>query len=91
MVNACYQRLKLFTEEEVASADIAELIESRNETAIKNLIAERYIASFDSVDSDVETDTASFDAEEKTSVASLEVDDIEDTPSNFMKNLLTRK
>lgn len=84
-------KTKLFTEEEIAEAEIAELIEARNETAIKNLIAERYIASFDSNDSDVSTDTASLEESENTSVANLEVDDINETPSNFMKNLLTRK
>lgn len=84
-------KTKLFTEEEIAEADIAELIEARNETAIKNLIAERYIASFDSNESDPDTDTASFEKDTNTSVANLEVDDIDDTPSNFMKNLLTRK
>lgn len=84
-------KTKLFTEEEIAEADIAELIEARNETAIKNLIAERYIASFDSNETDPETDTASFEKDTNTSVANLEVDDIDDTPSNFMKNLLTRK
>ena len=84
-------KTKLFTEEEIAEADIAELIEARNETAIKNLIAERYIASFDSNETDSETDTASFEKDTNTSVANLEVDDIDDTPSNFMKNLLTRK
>lgn len=84
-------KTKLFTEEEIAEADIAELIEARNETAIKNLIAERYIASFDSNEADPETDTASFEKGTNTSVANLEVDDIDDTPSNFMKNLLTRK
>lgn len=84
-------KTKLFTEEEIAEADIAELIEARNETAIKNLIAERYIASFDSNEADPETDTASFEKDTNTSVANLEVDDIDDTPSNFMKNLLTRK
>ena len=84
-------KTKLFTEEEIAEADIAELIEARNETAIKNLIAERYIASFDSNEADPETDTASFEKDTNTSVANLEVDDIDDTPSNFMKNPLTRK
>ena len=84
-------KTKLFTEEEVASAEIAELIESRNETAIKNLIAERYIASFDSDNSETSTETASFEEKEDVSVANLEVDDVNDNPVNFMKNLLTRK
>jgi hypothetical protein len=84
-------KTKLFTEEEVAEAEIAELIESRNETAIKNLIAERYIASFDNDNSAVATETASYEEESNASVASLEVDDIDENPSAFMKNLLTRK
>lgn len=81
----------LFTEEEINKPEIAELIESRNETAIKNLIAERYIASFDNDVFNLETDTASYKKEANTSIANLEIDDINETPSNFMKNLLTRK
>lgn len=81
----------LFTEEEVSKPEIAELIESRNETAIKNLIAERYIASFDNDESNVHSDTASYEKTINTSVASLEIDEIDETPSDFMKNLLKRK
>lgn len=84
-------KTKLFTEDEVASAEIAELIESRNESAIKNLIAERYIASFDDNSSIETTDVAGVEETDDTSVASLEIDDVDETPSNFMKNLLTRK
>lgn len=80
----------LFTEEEISKPEIAELIEARNETAIKTLIAERYIASFDKED-ETPADTASYEQEGETSVASLESDDDDYTPSDFMRNLLIRK
>lgn len=80
----------LFTEEEISKPEIAELIEARNETAIKTLIAERYIASFDK-EEETSADTASYEQEGETSVASLESDDDDYTPSDFMRNLLIRK
>ena len=83
-------KTKLFTEEEISEAEIAELIESRNETAIKNLIAERYIASFDKED-EVSTDTASYEEKSNESVANLESDDIDEDPSVYMRNFLKRK
>lgn len=83
-------KTKLFTEEEIAETEIAELIESRNETAIKNLIAERYIASFDKED-EVSTDTASYEEKSNESVANLESDDIDEDPSVYMRNFLKRK
>lgn len=78
----------LFSEEELDSAEIAELIESRNEKEINSLIAERYIASFDK--EDVEVESAEHE-KEVSATASLETDDIDESPSAFMKNLLTRK
>lgn len=78
-------KTKLFTENEIAEAEIAELIDARDKTAINNLIANRYIASLNN------TQVAENKNEEITSVASLETDDIEDNPSEFMRNLLRRK
>lgn len=78
----------LFTEEEIAEAEIAELIESRNKSAINSLIAERYISSFDNNNdevAEVENDQVT------TSTASLETDDLEESPSAFMTRFLTRK
>ena len=83
-------KTKLFTEEEIDETEIAELIESRNETAIKNLIAERYIASFDKED-EVSTDTASYEEKSNESVANLESDDSDEDPSVYMRNFLKRK
>ena len=78
----------LFTEEEITQAEIAELIEARDRSAINSLIAERYIASFDKEESDSKVK----DVVSETAIASLEVDDvIEDNPSNFMKAFLSRK
>lgn len=78
----------LFTEEEIAEAEIAELIESRNKSAINSLIAGRYISSFDNNNdevAEVENDQVT------TSTASLETDDLEESPSAFMTRFLTRK
>ena len=69
--------------------EIAELIEARDEASIKTLIAERYIASFDN--NEIETETASYDSTESVPVANLETEDINESPSNYMKNFLTRK
>lgn len=79
----------LFTEDEIAKAEIAELIEARDVAAIKGLIAERYIASFDKDEADV-AEHENTDIE-STSTASLETDDVDESPSAFMKSLLTRK
>ena len=78
----------LFSEEEIASPEISELIETRNESAIKTLIADKYIASFDKEENVEMTSVADVTS---TSVASLEVDDIDESPSTFMKNMLRRK
>ena len=79
-------KTKLFTEEEVASAEIAELIEARNETAIKTLIADRYIASFDK---NVGTpEVAEFTTEKPTATASLETDDSDESPTFIMRRFL---
>lgn len=76
----------LFTEEEIEQAEIAELIEARNKSAINGLIAERYIASFDK--EVVENKNES----EENATASLEVDDVvEDNPIDFMKTFLSKR
>lgn len=79
----------LFTEDEISKTEIAELIESRDTAAIKSLIAERYIASFDKEEADVAEHVD--EKEAVTSTASLETDDIDENPSAFMKKILTRK
>lgn len=80
----------LFTEEEISTPEISELIETRNEVAIKTMIAERYIASFEKDEHEVES--ASLEDTETTSVANLEKDDdIEISASDYMRNLLKRK
>ena len=76
----------LFSEEEVASAEIAELIERRDKSAIKTMIADRYIASFNN---DVAEDTSN--DETNTATASLEVDEVNESPSSFMTKFLLNK
>lgn len=76
----------LFTEEEITKAEIAELIEARDKTAINGLIAEKYIASFDKEETDVA------DKEEIVpATASLETNDVNESPVTFMRDFLLRK
>lgn len=75
----------LFTEEEIAQSEIAELIEARDKSAINSLIAEKYIASFDK--EVVETE----DVSNETATASLEVDDVVEDASAFMRAFLTKR
>ena len=78
----------LFTEDEIAESEIAELIEARDKSTINSLIAERYIASFDK--ETVEEVNPNKDVG-MTSTASLETEDIDESPSAFMTKFLTRK
>lgn len=78
-------KTNLFTEDEIAKAEIAEFIEARDKNAINSLIANRYIASLN------ETQVSEKMDNEVTSVASLETDDVDDSPTEFMKKLLSRK
>ena len=76
----------LFTEEEITKAEIAELIEARDKTTINSLIAEKYIASFDKEETDVA------DKEEIVpATASLETNDVNESPVTFMRDFLLRK
>ena len=77
----------LFTEEEVASAEIAELIESRNETAIKSLIADRYIANLEKAELEEIDANNNID---NTATASLDLDDDDanENPVSYMAKIL---
>ena len=75
----------LFTEEEIAEKNIADLIEARDESAINSLIADRFVASFDDV---VGTDVSETDVEVATVSTSLEVDDVALSPRELMRNYL---
>lgn len=78
----------LFTEEEVASAEIAELIEARNETAIKSLIADRYIANLEKAELE-NTDVK--EEKNNTVTASLDVDDeVNESPVSYMARILRK-
>lgn len=81
----------LFTEEEIAKAEIAELIEARNKTAINSLIAEKYIASFDKEETDVAEDVETEESNPVTATASLETDDVNESASSFMTKFLSRR
>lgn len=81
----------LFTEAEIAEDNIAKLIEARDESAINSLIADKFVASFDSKDeSPKSVDTASVDEEPTNNVAtaSLETDEEETDPRSFMRTIL---
>jgi len=77
----------LFTETEIAEKNIADLIEARNESAINGLIADKFIASFDSHDKGTLT-TAETKESEETVVASLETDDADTDIRGFMHKIL---
>ena len=81
----------LFTEEEIAKAEIAELIEARDKTAINGLIAEKYIASFDKEETDVAEDVETEESSPMTATASLETDDVNESASSFMTKFLSRR
>lgn len=81
----------LFTEEEIAKAEIAELIEARDKTAINSLIAEKYIASFDKEETDVAEDVETEESNPVTATASLETDDVNESASSFMTKFLSRR
>ena len=81
----------LFTEEEIAKAEIAELIEARNKTAINSLIAEKYIASFDKEETDVAEDVETEEPNPMPATASLETDDVNESASSFMTKFLSRR
>lgn len=81
----------LFTEEEIAKAEIAELIEARDKTAINSLIAEKYIASFDKEETDVAEDVETEESNPVTATASLETDDVNESASSFMTKFLLRR
>lgn len=76
----------LFTEEEIAQSEIAELIEARDKSAINSLIAEKYIASFDK-----EVIETKEEVSNETATASLEVDDVAEDASSFMRAFLTKR
>lgn len=81
----------LFTEAEIAEDNIAKLIEARDESAINSLIADKFVASFDSKDeSPKSVDTAGVDEESTNNVAtaSLETDEEETDPRSFMRTIL---
>lgn len=81
----------LFTEEEIAKTEIAELIEARDKTAINSLIAEKYIASFDKEETDVAEDVETEESNPVTATASLETDDVNESASSFMTKFLSRR
>lgn len=81
----------LFTEEEIAKAEIAELIEARDKTAINSLIAEKYIASFDKEETGVTEDVETEESNPVTATASLETDDVNESASSFMTKFLSRR
>ena len=79
----------LFTEAEIAEDNIAKLIEARDESAINSLIADKFVASFDSKDESVKkTDTASDILVDGVATASLETDEDEIDVRSFMRTIL---
>lgn len=81
----------LFSEKEIRKTEIAELIEARDSSAINNLIADRFVASFDEKDKDIihQTDVAeSKDTIDEYPATNLETDDVETDIRSFMRDIL---
>lgn len=78
----------LFSESEITEKNIAELIEARNESAINSLIADKFVASFDSQSNETTLTAETHESEKAT--ASLETDDDEDDVRSFMHKLLSK-
>nr|WP_330364418.1 hypothetical protein [Enterocloster clostridioformis] len=78
----------LFTETEIAEKNITDLIEARNESAINGLIADKFVASFDSQTN--ETILTSETQKPEKATASLETDDDDDDIRSFMHKLLSK-
>lgn len=77
----------LFTEDEIAEQNIAELIEARDTSAINNLIADRFVASFDSKEVSEKEEVISTD-EIASASANLEVEEQETDIRSFMSKVL---
>lgn len=82
----------LFTEAEIAEKNIADLIEARDESAINSLIADKFVASFDSQDEHNKTVNAESANEthvdNSIATASLEMDEEETDIRSFMRTIL---
>lgn len=76
----------LFTNEEIESKEIAELIETRNESAINNLIADKFIAS---LDKEPENEIAEKSSDVATVNLESDDDEIVDARS-FMRSILLK-
>ncbi len=77
---------KQITKAELETEDFKTIISELNETKLKSIIADRYIASFNN---DVAEDTSN--DETNTATASLEVDEVNESPSSFMTKFLLNK
>lgn len=79
----------LFTEAEIAEDNIAKLIEARDESAINSLIANRFVASFDSKEHSGETsESTALTDQKELATASLENDEEELDARSFMRKIL---
>jgi cell division protein FtsL len=78
----------LFTAEEIEKPEIAELIEARNESAIKGLIADKYLASLDVQAGNEVAEVQTEDVE--TASANLNANDVEEDidPKSIMHRVL---
>jgi len=82
-----------FSEEEIAEASVAELIEARNESAIKGMIADKYLASLDNATTETQVvevnEVSSTEEKPENIVASLESNDDEEVDArSFMRGFL---
>lgn len=76
---------KLFTKDELASEELASLVEKLDEAAIKNKIADRFMASLDKHDKKPEHETSSTKDNKKTNIDSDEFDNSSFTIAEFIR------
>ena len=78
----------LFTEAEIAEKNIQDVIEARDVSAVNNLIANKFIASFDADHKNDNVETASTAETVVTATANLEMEDTELDVRSFMGKIL---
>lgn len=78
----------LFTKEDIADKKIQDLIEARDVSAINSLIADKFVASFDVDEKNINSGNEATDETISVATASLESEDTETDVRSFMGKIL---
>lgn len=78
----------LFTKEDIAEKKIKDLIEARNVSAINSLIADKFVASFDTDMENINSEQVVNDSTVSVATANLESEDTETDVRSFMNKIL---